>query len=55
MSKEWLSDLRRKMEDHTEDVPEGLWEDIRSELFDEDEYILCAVPTDVKGQIKSNP
>jgi hypothetical protein len=54
MSKDWLNGLRRKMEDHTEDVPDGLWDDIRSELFDEDEHILGAVPTDVKGQIKSN-
>lgn len=54
MSKDWLNDLRGKMEDHTEDVPDGLWDDIRSELFDEDEHILGAVPTDVKGQIKSN-
>lgn len=54
MSKDWLNDLRGKMEDHTEDVPDGLWDDIRSELFDEDEHILGAVPSDVKGQIKSN-
>lgn len=54
MSKDWLNGLRRKMEDHTEDVPDGLWDDIRSELFDEDEHILGAVPTDVKGQIKNN-
>jgi len=53
MSKDWLNDLRGKMEDHTEDVPDGLWDDIRSELFDEDERILGAVPTDVKGQIKN--
>ena len=54
MSKDWLNDLRGKMENHTEDVPDGLWDDIRSELFDEDEHILGAAPTDVKGQIKSN-
>ena len=54
MSKDWLNDLRGKMEDHTEDVPDGLWDDIRSELFDENEHILGAAPTDVKGQIKSN-
>jgi hypothetical protein len=54
MSKDWLNDLRGKMEDHTEDVPEGLWDDIRSELFNEDEQILGAVPTDVKGQVKNN-
>lgn len=54
MSKDWLNGLRRKMEDHTEDVPDGLWDDIRSELFDEDDHVLGAVPTDVKDQIKSN-
>ena len=54
MSKDWLNDLRGKMEDHTEDVPEGLWDDIRSELFDENEHVLGVVPADVKGQIKSN-
>lgn len=53
MSKDWLNDLRRKMEDHIEDVPDGLWDDIRSELFDEDDHVLGAVPTDVKGQIKN--
>lgn len=53
MSKDWLNDLRGKMEDHTEDVPDGLWDDIRSELFDEDEHILGAVPTGVKGQVKN--
>jgi len=54
MSKDWLNDLRGKMEDHTEDVPDGLWDDIRSELFDEDEHILGGVPADVKGQVKDN-
>lgn len=54
MSKDWVNDLRRKMEDHTEDVPEGLWEDIRSELFEEDCHILGVIPNDVKGQTKSN-
>lgn len=53
MSKDWLNDLRGKMKDHTEDVPDGLWDDIRSELFDEDERILGAVPTNVKGQTKN--
>lgn len=41
MSNQWLEDLRRKMEDHTEDVPEGLWDDIKDELFrDEEKNIL---------------
>jgi len=37
MNNEWLNDLRRKMEDHTEDVPDGLWKNIREELFVENE------------------
>ncbi|MDR6921236.1 MULTISPECIES: porin family protein [Chryseobacterium] len=35
MNNRWLNDLRSKMEDHEEDVPDGLWEDIRDELFSE--------------------
>lgn len=37
MSNHWLNDLRKKMEDHTDDVPEGLWDDIKDELFFEKE------------------
>lgn len=37
MSNQWLNNLRRKMENHTEDVPDGLWDDIRDELFRDDE------------------
>ena len=37
MSNHWLKDLRNKMEDHTGDVPDGLWDDIKSELFDKEE------------------
>lgn len=33
MNNQWLNDLHRKMEDHEEDVPDGLWEDIKDELF----------------------
>ncbi|WEK68930.1 MAG: outer membrane beta-barrel protein [Candidatus Chryseobacterium colombiense] len=45
---EWLNDLRRKMEDHTEDVPDGLWDDIRNELFVEDktENIIPVIMSD---------
>jgi hypothetical protein len=52
MSNEWLNDLRRKMEDHTEDVPDGLWKNIREELFVEDENngIPGSVPNDLKAQ-----
>lgn len=37
MNNRWLNDLHRKMEDHEEDVPDGLWEDIKDELFSEGE------------------
>lgn len=52
MSNEWLNDLRRKMEGHTEDVPDGLWKSISEELFvkDEDQAIPGLVPTDLKAQ-----
>lgn len=45
---EWLNDLRRKMEDHTENVPDGLWDDIRNELFVEDktENIIPVIMSD---------
>jgi hypothetical protein len=33
MNNKWLNDLHRKMEDHEEDVPDGLWDDIKNELF----------------------
>jgi hypothetical protein len=52
MSNEWLNDLRRKMEDHTEDVPDGLWKSISEELFvkDEDKAMPGFVPGDLKAQ-----
>ncbi|MGC5746437.1 outer membrane beta-barrel protein [Chryseobacterium sp. NFX27] len=37
MNNRWLNDLHRKMEDHEEDVPDGLWEDIKDELFSGEE------------------
>lgn len=53
---EWLNDLRRKMEDHTEDVPDGLWDDIRNELFVEDKtetIIPLMMSDDLKAQDKA--
>lgn len=50
MSNEWLNDLRRKMEDHTEDVPDGLWKNISEELFVKDEDKAGFVPGDLKAQ-----
>ena len=44
MSNQWLNDLRKKMEDHEQDVPDGLWEDIGNELFsDEDENVIPGI------------
>lgn len=44
MSNRWLNDLRSKMEDHTGDVPDGLWDDIREELFnDEDKKTVIGI------------
>ncbi len=37
MNNEWLNSLRRRMEDHEEDIPDGLWDDIRDELFSGEE------------------
>lgn len=37
MNNEWLNSLRSRMEDHEEDVPDGLWDDIRDELFSDEE------------------
>lgn len=56
MSDEWLNDLRRKMEDHTEDVPDGLWKNIRDELFEEEEgknIIPGLINDDLKAQARA--
>lgn len=37
MNNEWLNNLRSRMENHEEEVPEGLWDDIKDELFSEEE------------------
>lgn len=41
MNNEWLNNLRSRMENHEEEVPEGLWDDIRDELFSEEEENNC--------------
>lgn len=56
MNNQWLNDLQRKMEDHEEDVPDGLWEDIKDELFSEEEEnriagIIMPETDDVKENI----
>lgn len=54
MSNDWLNDLRSKMEDHQEHVPEGLWDDIKDELFNEDDAkgIVVGI-NDAKAQEKA--
>lgn len=60
MNNEWLNKLRSRMEDHEEDVPEGLWDDIREDLFSEEEtdkFIAGAASQErnvMKGPGKSN-
>lgn len=56
MSNRWLDDMRNKMEDHAEDVPDGLWDDIKDELFnDEDGKKIIGTGNDLKAQkISSN-
>ncbi|KPH11701.1 outer membrane beta-barrel protein [Chryseobacterium sp. ERMR1:04] len=35
MKNQWLDNMRSRMEDHESDVPDGLWDDIKDELFNE--------------------
>ncbi len=37
MNNDWLNNLRSRMEDHEEDIPDGLWNDISNELFSGEE------------------
>ncbi|PWW28672.1 porin family protein [Chryseobacterium sp. AG844] len=52
MNNEWLNNLRSRMDDHEEDVPEGLWDDIRDELFsgEENRSIPAFVPEMHEGE-----
>ncbi|MDF2551852.1 MAG: hypothetical protein K0R77_1127 [Chryseobacterium sp.] len=56
MSNDWLNDLRRKMENHTDDVPDELWDDIRYKLFEEEKTkapILIQMNDDLKTEKKA--
>ncbi|WP_165585079.1 outer membrane beta-barrel protein [Chryseobacterium sp. FH2] len=56
MDDQWLNNLRNKMEDHSEDVPDGLWDAIRDELFyegDENKIIRLNLENELKAQEKS--
>lgn len=37
MKNQWLDNMRSRMEDHESDVPDGLWDDIKDELFNEED------------------
>ncbi|MCQ9635140.1 PorT family protein [Chryseobacterium sp. WG23] len=57
MNNEWLNNLRSRMDDHEEDVPEGLWDDIRDELFseeDKDKMIAGFIPEEQHEIGKNN-
>lgn len=57
MSNEWLNNLRNRMDDHEEEVPDGLWNDIRGELFsekDENAIIAGSIPTVGNEEEKNN-
>lgn len=55
MSNQWLNEMRRKMEDHTDDVPEGLWDNIKDDLFSEDDKIagFPIIGNDLKAENKN--
>ncbi|WP_326981434.1 outer membrane beta-barrel protein [Chryseobacterium sp. MYb264] len=58
MDDQWLNNLRNRMEDHSEDVPEGLWDDISDELFrgdDENKGAGLALGNETKAQEKIIP
>jgi len=56
MNNEWLNNLRSRMDDHEEDVPEGLWDDIKDELFsgEENSIIPGFIPEVQDGEAKKD-
>ncbi|CAI8846772.1 porin family protein [Chryseobacterium sp. IT-36CA2] len=54
MNNEWLNNLRSRMDDHEEDVPEGLWDDIKDELFsgEENNFVPGFIPEVPEGRTK---
>lgn len=54
MNNEWLNNLRSRMDDHEEDVPEGLWDDIKDELFSgEQDSAISGLITEIQEDIAS--
>ncbi len=54
MNNDWLDDLRMKMKDHAEEVPEGLWDDIEDELFGDEDGIQAVFQAAEDNTAKSN-
>ncbi len=54
MNNEWLNNLRSRMDDHEEDVPEGLWDDIKDELFSgEQDSAISGLISEIQEDITS--
>ncbi len=54
MNNEWLNNLRSRMDDHEEDVPEGLWDDIKDELFSgEQNSVISGLNSEIQEDITS--
>ena len=55
MKNQWLDNMRSRMEDHESDVPDGLWDDIKDELFnekDENTIVGLGSENELAGQEK---
>lgn len=57
MNNEWLNSLRSRMEDHEEDIPDGLWDGIRGELFTEEDEknIIFGLVSESDDKADENP
>ncbi|MCL8536239.1 PorT family protein [Chryseobacterium gallinarum] len=54
MNSEWLNNLHRRMEDHEMEVPDGLWDDIRDELFSEEHEMKGVAGLSTENNTKNN-
>ncbi|MDM1553879.1 MULTISPECIES: porin family protein [Chryseobacterium] len=56
MNNEWLNNLRSRMENHEEEVPEGLWDDISDELFsgEEENKLMTGFTPTIEGENEEN-
>lgn len=54
MNDKWINDLEKKMKDHTEIGPEGLWEDLEQKLFGEEKGKVIPLWSDTVQQVNRN-